>query len=450
MKSKIYGTKLRSTIRICCYLILIVLPFFGYVYFAQEDISELKTQVAQAISPVLNNSLTKKEDWEKELEEEIEDQDSKKKASIDSRGTNSPVQLNNQLNRSAQNLMMDVSVAVDIVGEYDKNKPKTSENKLDVRTAEFGFSGSVDQWLRGNFLAAAHSENGKYFYEIHEAYVQLPFLPLNVSLKAGMMFLDIGRINRIHAHDRPFTRTPIVHEKLIGWESAMDTGAEMSILLPWSFLTQEIVIGSTNGKKWGHAHSEGIKKNNPLFYTHLKNFYYFGNNIGSQFGFSGVRYETDQNNKNERYLYGADFTVRWNRSNLREFLFMTEYWLSVEKFASIVDYSKSITTNTPDAKQWGYYAFLDYKFHQLWSVGYRYDFFTDRNSKNEQGLGALNFIEANSIQLTFKTSEFAYFRGSLERRYIRDESKSENTDMVDQRIYVQTVFILGSHPAHAY
>ncbi len=450
MKSKIYGTKLRSTIRICCYLILIVLPFFGYVYFAQEDISELKTQVAQAISPVLNNSLTKKEDWEKELEEEIEEQDSKKKASIDSRGTNSPVQLNNQLNRSAQNLMMDVSVAVDIVGEYDKNKPKTSENKLDVRTAEFGFSGSVDQWLRGNFLAAAHSENGKYFYEIHEAYVQLPFLPLNVSLKAGMMFLDIGRINRIHAHDRPFTRTPIVHEKLIGWESAMDTGAEMSILLPWSFLTQEIVIGSTNGKKWGHAHSEGIKKNNPLFYTHLKNFYYFGNNIGSQFGFSGVRYETDQNNKNERYLYGADFTVRWNRSNLREFLFMTEYWLSVEKFASSVDYSKSTTTNTPDAKQWGYYAFLDYKFHQLWSVGYRYDFFTDRNSKNEQGLGALNFIEANSIQLTFKTSEFAYFRGSLERRYIRDESKSENTDMVDQRIYVQTVFILGSHPAHAY
>ena len=196
--------------------------------------------------------------------------------------------------------MMDVSVAVDIVGEYDKNKPKTTDNKLDIRTAEFGFTGSVDQWLRGNFLAAAHSENGTYYFEVHEAWVQLPFLPYNISLKAGSMFLDIGRLNRIHAHDRPFTKTPIVHEKLIGWESAMDTGAEMSILLPWSFLTQELVIGSTNGKKWGHAHSEGIKKNNPMFYTHLKNFYYFGNNIGSQFGFSGVRYETDQNNKNER------------------------------------------------------------------------------------------------------------------------------------------------------
>jgi hypothetical protein len=89
----------------------------------------------------------------------------------------------------------------------------------------------------------------------------------------------------------------------------------------------------------------------------------FGNNIGSQFGFSGVRYETDQNSKNERYLYGADFTVRWNRSNLREFLFMAEYWLSVEKFATTVDYLK-LTSNTPaDARQWGYYLFLDYKFH---------------------------------------------------------------------------------------
>ena len=129
---------------------------------------------------------------------------------------------------------------------------------------------------------------------------------------------------------------------------------------------------------------------------------------------------------------------------------MTEYWLSVEKFATMIDYQKFTSSTAPDAKQWGYYAFLDYKFHQLWSIGYRYDFFTDKNSKNEQGLGALNFIEANSIQLTFKTSEFAYFRGSLERRYIRDESKSENTDVIDQRVYVQTVFILGSHPAHAY
>jgi len=432
-------------------LILLVLPFFGILFLAQEYSTDIKNQIAQSVLPNQNlTSKQKKEDWEKELDDEIEDQDSKKKASVDSRGTNSPIQLNNQLNRSAQNLMMDVSVAVDIVGEYDKNKPKTTDNKLDIRTAEFGFTGSVDQWLRGNFLAAAHSENGTYYFEVHEAWVQLPFLPYNISLKAGSMFLDIGRLNRIHAHDRPFTKTPIVHEKLIGWESAMDTGAEMSILLPWSFLTQELVIGSTNGKKWGHAHSEGIKKNNPMFYTHLKNFYYFGNNIGSQFGFSGVRYETDQNNKNERYLYGADFTVRWNRSNLREFLFMTEYWLSVEKFATMIDYQKFTSSTAPDAKQWGYYAFLDYKFHQLWSVGYRYDFFTDKNSKNEQGLGALNFIEANSIQLTFKTSEFAYFRGSLERRYIRDESKSENTDVIDQRVYVQTVFILGSHPAHAY
>ena len=392
----------------------------------------------------------KTEDWEKDLERDLLEQESRQKAFIDSRGTNAPIAMQNQVNRASQNLMMDVSVAVDLVGEYDKNRPKTTDNKLDVRTAEFGFSGAVDQWLRGYFLAAAHGEDGKYFFEVHEAWVQLPFLPLNTSLKAGTMFLDLGRLNRIHAHDRPFTRSPIVHEKLLGWESVFDTGAEINFLFPWKFITQELVIGSTNGKKWGHSHSEGIKKNNPMFYSHLKHFYYFGNNIGSQFGFTGIRYEVDSNNTNQKYMYGTDFLVRWNRSNLREFQFLTEYWYSIEKFNSTYDIIKSSVSKPENIIQWGYYAFLDWKFHQLWSIGYRYDFFTDRSSKNSQNIGVLNFIEANSVQLTFRSSEFALFRGTLERRFILDESNDTDKDRVDQRFLVQAMFILGSHPAHTY
>ena len=96
-------------------LILLVVPFFGILFLAQEYSNDIKNQIAQSVLPNQNlTSKQKKEDWEKELDDEIEDQDSKKKASVDSRGTNSPIQLNNQLNRSAQNLMMDVSVAVDV------------------------------------------------------------------------------------------------------------------------------------------------------------------------------------------------------------------------------------------------------------------------------------------------------------------------------------------------
>lgn len=433
---------------------LFVLLFLGILIYSYENVVHDgdDTDKKDKLIHRSNNFLIsqKSDDWEQELDRELKDQETKQKAFTDSRGTNSPVSLQNQVNRSSQNLMMDVFVAMDIVGEYDKNKPKTTDNKLDIRTAEFGFNAAVDQWLRGYFLSAAHSENGKYFFEIHEAWVQLPFLPFNTSLKAGMMFLDIGRLNRIHIHDRPFTRSPIVHEKLLDWESIFDTGAEMSILFPWKFITQELVIGSTNGKKWGHAHSEGLKKNNPMFYSHLKNFYYFGNNVGSQFGITGIRYEVDSNNTNQKYMYGADFLVRWNRSNLREFQFLSEYWYSIEKFNSSYDLQTNKVSNPEDLIRWGYYAFLDYKFHQLWSVGYRYDFYTDRSTRNSRNLNVLNFIEANSLQVTFHSSEFAYFRGTLERRFILDESLESDKDKIDQRFLIQAVAILGSHPAHAY
>lgn len=118
------------------------------------------------------------------------------------------------------------------------------------------------------------------------------------------MFIDVGRLNKIHAHDRAFTMTPIVHEKFIGWESAIDTGAEFSILFPWKWITQELVLGATNGRKWGHSHDGGIQKNNPLLYAHLKHFYYFGNNWGTQFGFSGIRFEPTAERKTKGFYTG--------------------------------------------------------------------------------------------------------------------------------------------------
>ncbi|MEM7184605.1 MAG: hypothetical protein AAF518_27160 [Spirochaetota bacterium] len=416
------------------------------------------------------------EDWEAGLAKDLEDLDNKNNKLQDSRGTASPVQMNQNTNRSAQNLMMDISLAVDIVGQWDRQKPQVTPNGLDVRSAEIGFMGAVDQWLRGLLLIAAHEENGAYFFEIHEAAVEFPFLPFNTSLKLGTMFMDVGRLNRIHEHDRPFTMTPIVHEMLLDSESIVDTGGELSILFPWSFLTQELVLGSTNGQKYGHSHTAGIKKNNPLGYAHLKNFYYFGNNWGSQFGFTGLRYEPTEDSENERYMYGMDAVVRWNRSNLREFLVMGELWYNEERFPSNkVTYDPATGTLTPPPSylpypgrpgkriQRGHYLFLMYKFHQLWSAGFRYDFFTDYSLKKQDGYRANNKIEAHTLQVTFRPSEFSYLRATIERRFQRDfSSQTQQTSLaqglvvtpdfekVDYRYYIQAMFILGAHPAHTY
>ena len=400
--------------------------------------------------PQSSVSVEEISDWEKELDEELKEQDKQKDALKDSRATTLPTSNPNQINRSFQNLMMDIAVAVDLVGEYDKNKPKTTENKLDVRTAEFGFRAAIDQWTRGYFLAAAHNENGAYYFEVHEAYLQFPFLPYNFSFRAGSMFLDIGRLNRVHSHDRPFTKSPIVHEKFLGWESLFDTGGELSLLLPWSFITQELVIGVTNGQKYGHAHSAGITKNNPLGYAHFKNFYYLGNNWGTQFGFSGVRYEPTTDRRNEKFLYGMDAILKWNRSNLKGFELLAEYWLSKETFPTTVDYQKLEISSPQEIKQYGYYIFADWKFHQLWSIGYRYDFFSDLSIRDQYGSRQESSIEANSIQITFRSSEFALLRGTFERRFIREMADTSDPEKVDQRFFVQGTIIMGTHPAHEY
>ncbi|XDD55356.1 hypothetical protein AB3N62_05985 [Leptospira sp. WS4.C2] len=401
-----------------------------------------------------SKSNTDTSDWEADLEKDLQDQEKREKGTEGSRGISSPVQSNQQINRSAQNLMMDAYAAIDIVGAWDRNKPRGTgeriDNQLDIRTAEFGFNGAVDQWMRANFIGAAHGENGKYLFEVHEAWVQFPFLPFNTSLKAGQMFIDVGRLNKIHAHDRAFTMTPIVHEKFIGWESAIDTGAEFSILFPWKVITQELVLGATNGRKWGHSHDGGVQKNNPLMYAHLKHFYYFGNNWGTQFGFSGIRFEPTTERKNQRLLYGVDAVLRWNRSNLSEIILMGEGWYQQEVFPSNLDPVTFQKSKAPSKDQWGAYAFLDFKFHQLWSVGVRYDYFTDKSLVDQNGDPAKNAIEAQSLQMTFHSSEFGKVRGSVERRYIQDFSRTSQEEVREYRFYIQTVAVLGSHPAHSY
>ncbi len=412
------------------------------------------------------------EDWEIQLEKELKQQKIQSQKSENSRNTNSPTVQNptTSTNPNAQNLMMDINAAVDMVGQWDKNKPRTTANSLDIREAEFGFTGAVDQVMRGTFLVAAHNEAGKYFFEIHEAKAQFPFLFKNVSATIGQMFLDQGRLNRIHRHDRPFTQAPIVHRKLMAEESTRDTGAEISVLFPWKLINQELVVGATNGRVWGHSHKDGPPKNNPMFYAHLKNFYYFGNNWGTQFGFTTIRYEPDQNTRTVRNQYGADIVVKWNRSFLRSFQFMAEVWLRETEFPY-----ERLKNNKPEMdRQFGYYAFADYQFHQQWYVGFRYDYFSVTSLRDKYGYKASNAEIAYTPQITYKPSEFSYIRASFERRYTKDftiestkidfrpiedqlrdlyENQGQNKTsptVVNYQFYIQCVFILGSHPPHVY
>lgn len=376
----------------------------------------------------------------------------KESAAEQSKGVVAQAQVDPHTNdRAAQNLMMNVNAAVDLVGSWDNNKPQTTDNGFDVREAEFGFFGAIDQWGRGNFLATAHNEGGEYIFEVHEANIIFPFLSKYVNLKLGKMFLDWGRLNRIHRHDWPFTMAPIVHEKLMDPEAVEDTGGEVSILNPFfESISQELVLGVSNGRYWGHTHGKGQNKNNPMAYMHLKNFYYIGNNWGTQFGGTAIRYEPDSDSKAERRQFGLDAVLRWNQGNQKSFMLMSELWYRENRFEKIQNPDTFLNEKVPMETLWGYYIFAEYQFHQLWLIGYRYDFFNVPNLRNSYGEFARNAVEANTLQITFRPSEFSFIRLSGERRYTADFSKNTDQEFIDYRYYLQVTFILGSHPAHKY
>lgn len=163
-----------------------------------------------------------------------------------------------------------------------------------------------------------------------------------------------------------------------------------------------------------------------------------------------MRFEPTEDRKNQRYMYGLDWVLRWNQSNLKELMLMSELWYNKEIFPDSYNFFTQVYSNPPNLIQWGWYLFAEYKFHQLWSVGYRYDFFTDKSIKNRYNFDAENYTEANSIQAAFHSSEYGVIRATFERRFLLDKSQDENQERVDQRYYIQAMFILGSHPAHAY
>ncbi len=333
--------------------------------------------------------------------------------------------------------MPNIFVAADMVGGKDltakRNSPEAvTPNGLTVRSAEVGLFGGIDHLALGTVNLAVHEEEGKYFVELHEAFFEFNRLPFNLFVKLGRFFPDVGRLNSIHQHDWHFTTTPLVHGMLFDEEGIFDQGCEVSLLLPWPFY-QELKVGFFNGRTWGHTHGDGPVKPGPLFTSRLKHFFPIVGELGTQFGFTYIRYLVDEGGREIDHTAGVDATFKWQRGRFKSFIFSTEYWYRYEV--------------RPDAEQHnkkhGLYSYLQYQFHQNWLVGSRFDYFAELDVPAATGEMLTRESFAESLWVTFRPSEFSYFRLTFERRDVfgTDENYA---------VYVQADFILGYHPAHRY
>ena len=377
-------------------------------------------------------STSKENDIEDEIEQELEELDESEK--------DTPQDVINTANISNNNLVIDRSslphifASGDFTGGWDVNKDnKVTDNTANLRESEFGFSTGVDYLMTGVAYFAVHNENGAFFAEMHEAYVEFNRLPYNFYAKVGRFFLDVGRINSIHRHDWVFSDAPMVHERLFDDEAVLDFGGELSWINPYFPIYQEIKLGVFAGRVFGHAHSDGPDKPNPLYTARLKHFLPLFNSGGLEWGMTAMRYNPSTDPGDVDVTFGTDLTFRWQFGRITSLTWSSEIWYR--------QYERRLFELEND---FGFYSYLLYQPTQVWYLGFRLDFFRQDKKANPQGGHFSPTYNGQSVWVTYQASEFSRIRLTGERQ--EDFFRTVDNYLVK----AQMVFMIGFHKPHKF
>ncbi|NRA44827.1 MAG: hypothetical protein HRU09_07725 [Oligoflexales bacterium] len=336
-----------------------------------------------------------------------------------------------QLKASNDGSGLSTAIAADLVGAFNLSKEDGgAKDSFDVRETEISFYAPIDHLFEGILSIAAHREGGEALYEVHEASISTSKLVSGLSFKLGQYFLGIGRLNRFHRHDWPFVSAPKVTNEFFGSEGVLDSGAEASYLFPSSVYIN-LTAGVTNGWTYGHSHNEGKKPKIPTHYARLSSFFEPAD-LGLATGLSYLSRTSAEEEKLQ--LIGFDGVAKIQSGSFPRFLLQTEAW------------HREVTPKTGDKSQSaGTYVYPQYGFSKSLSAGCRFDYFTVLSLKDANGSKIANSQYGFVPTLTYKSSEFASFRLAINH----ETTTQKNQDTTKkQYAELQSIFILGAHPAH--
>jgi hypothetical protein len=322
---------------------------------------------------------------------------------------------------------LDISVAGDIVDQFGPEGTK----RIDVREAEFLFYAPVDHLFDGQVSFAAHTEATGLFAEVHEAFIGSSRLIPRSRFRVGQFFLGFGRLNQFHRHDWPFTTAPKVHSQFFAAEAAKDTGFEYSYLTPLPFYL-DLTAGLTSGWVFGHAHTLGTRPLTPTHYLRALTYFDLPWKGGLQTGLNYVGRRNDQGTSVT--FLGVDTTAKWREGPVVRFLLQGEFWARLERPRS------GAATDTI-----GFYVHPEYALGGAFSAALRFDYLTVTSLKFASGGGVPNYEAALMPQISWKPSEFTTVRLSYTYRGIYKVDRFVGYERFAE---LQTVFLLGAHPAH--
>ncbi|OED44044.1 hypothetical protein AB833_02425 [Chromatiales bacterium (ex Bugula neritina AB1)] len=328
---------------------------------------------------------------------------------------------------------LQISLAGDLLAEQALSSDSDAVERLSPRSFELMFYAPVDHHFNAVASATAHDERGELFFETHELWIGSSKIIPRGRFRIGQMFPAFGRLQRFHQHDWPFISAPEVHTRFFDDEGIIDTGAELSYLLPLPRFV-ELTVGVTSGWTFGHTHNEGTKPDIPTHYTRLSTSFGAGQLGDAEFGFNYVGRTSSENT--ETLTFGLDFVAKKREARTLKYLLQSETWYREE-------------TRDPGGKErsLGGYLYGQYGFNPRWQLGLRLDAFSVLSQQDALGRGEDNLNFAWVPTLTYRSSEFATFRIAYNDR--RDTVDDRTIDR-DRFLQFQATFILGAHPAHTF
>jgi len=347
---------------------------------------------------------------------------------------------------------------------------------------EATFDGAVDPFLRAQAnLTLQMDRQSETHIEIEEAWAETTSLPWNLTIRAGEMLTDFGRLNMQHAHAWSFVDSPLVSARLLGPDGLRNPGARISWLLPtpfyseWSFSVQNSAGETASNFRYNHEgepflgrlHSDSDVRGpgDLLFASHYQLSFDLTPSQTLLAGISGATGPNSSGTSTDTHVYGADLFWKWKPTTHHYgFPFVTWQTEAMLRHYQAGAFSEDfngdgvidndlngdgVIDSVPREllKDWGFYSQIAWGFKKGWVTALRFDY-VDRLHKGDYEMVYGDDPERAqhwriSPNLTWYPSEFSKIR----LQYNFDERDNIGPD---HSIWLQFEFLLGAHGAHKF
>lgn len=333
--------------------------------------------------------------------------------------------------------------------------------------SELVLSANIDPNWRGTGILALAPEGG---VDMENAYFESLGLGNGFSLKGGRFYSGIGYLNEQHSHAWDFADMPLAYKAFLGNQLA-DDGLQVRWLAPTDlFLEFGAEVGRGRTFPGADNNKNGISQG--AVFAHLGGDAGISNawRVGLSWLGSSPKdraYEDTDSLGNlasnsfsgRSRMWVADGVWKWapeGNSTVRHFKLQGEYFQRREKgtLASDSPICGGACAGRYDSDQSGWYLQGVYQFMPHWRVGARHDAL-DSGTVNiglvDSGLlMPADFPQLlardpkrNTLMLDYSPSEYSRFR----LQWARDDSGLGATD---NQLFLQYIFSLGAHGAHAF